>query len=126
GAAHDGSDCPEDRDLGRINELAEAEGWKRCARCRALVEHGDACQHMTCRCGHEFCYVCARAWRTCTCTMTQLVALKAEAAARRREREAREALEENELQEALRQIENLELAEALAAVERGLERERKE
>lgn len=126
GAEHGGTDCPEDREVGRTNALAEAEGWKRCARCRALVEHGEACQHMTCRCGYEFCYVCARVWRTCGCTMEQLVAVKAEAARRRSEREAREAEEESELQEALRQIEGLELKDALAAVERSLEAERKE
>lgn len=126
GAAHEGSDCPEDRDVGRTNALAEAEGWKRCARCRALVEHGEACQHMTCRCGYEFCYVCTRVWRTCGCTMQQLAAVKAEAARRRSEREAREAEDETALQEALRQIESLELKEALAAVERSLETERKE
>lgn len=126
GAAHGGTDCPEDREVGRTNALAEAEGWKRCARCRALVEHGEACQHMTCRCGYEFCYVCARVWRTCGCTMQQLVAVKAEAARRRSEREAREAEEETALQEALRQIESLELKEALAAVERSLEVEGKE
>lgn len=126
GAAHAGSDCPEDRDVGRTNELAEAEGWKRCARCRALVEHGEACQHMTCRCGYEFCYVCTRVWRTCGCTMQQLTVVKAEAAARRREREEREAREETELQEALRKIEDLEVQEALEAIERSLERERTE
>ena len=126
GAAHEGSDCPEDREVGRTNALAEAEGWKRCARCHALVEHGEACQHMTCRCGYEFCYVCTRVWRTCGCTMQQLAAVKEEAARRRSEREAREAEEETALQEALRQIESLELKEALAAVELSLETERKE
>ncbi|SPN97791.1 uncharacterized protein DNG_01303 [Cephalotrichum gorgonifer] len=126
GAAHDGSDCPDDPDLNRTNELAEAEGWKRCARCRALVEHGEACQHMTCRCGYEFCYVCVRQWRTCSCTMAQLAAVKAEAVRRRTERVAREAAEETELQEALRRIENLEIQEALAAVERSLEVERRD
>lgn len=126
GAAHGETDCPEDREVGRTNALAEAEGWKRCARCRALVEHGEACQHMTCRCGYQFCYVCTRVWRTCECTMGQLVAVKAEAARRRSAREAREAGEEAALQEALRQIESLELKEALAAVERSLEVERKE
>lgn len=126
GAAHEGSDCPEDRDLNYTNELAEAEGWKRCGRCRALVEHGDACQHMTCRCGYEFCYVCTRVWRSCGCTMDELMAVKAEATRRRREREEREEREREEIQEALVQIENLEIQQALQAVERSLERERKE
>ncbi|PKS07896.1 hypothetical protein jhhlp_006504 [Lomentospora prolificans] len=126
GPAHAGADCPQDWDLQRTNELAEEEGWKRCAQCHALVEHREACQHMTCRCGYQFCYVCVRQWRTCSCTVQQLNALKAEAARRREERLAREAEEQTELQDALRQIEQLELEEALEAIQQSMERERQE
>ncbi|KAF2878575.1 hypothetical protein BDV95DRAFT_480417, partial [Massariosphaeria phaeospora] len=32
---------------------------KRCPRCRAWLEHGEACNHMTCaQCSHQFCFVC--------------------------------------------------------------------
>lgn len=114
-AGHGGADCPRDRDLARTNELAEEEGWKRCHGCRAYVEHRDACQHMTCRCGAEFCYVCGAPWRTCACTMEQLGRAKAEAAARRRERLDREAREEAAAAEAIRLVAEFEREEALKA-----------
>lgn len=126
GPAHAGADCPQDWDLQRTNELAQEEGWKRCGRCRALVEHRSACQHMTCRCGYHFCYVCTREWRTCSCTMAQLTALKEAAAQRRQERLEREAIDETELQAALRQVEQLELEEALEAIEQIMTQEREE
>lgn len=112
---HGGDNCPRDRDMLRTDELAEEEGWKRCYGCHAYVEHSDACQHMTCRCGAEFCYVCGARWRTCGCTMEQLAAVKRRAVTRRQEREDREAQEEAELQEALRLIEEFEREEALKA-----------
>ncbi|KAH7035278.1 uncharacterized protein B0I36DRAFT_318018 [Microdochium trichocladiopsis] len=113
GAEHGREACPQDRDLAQTNELAEEEGWKRCYGCNAFVEHREACQHMTCRCGAEFCYVCSARWRTCHCTMEQLAAVKAEADRRRMQREVREAEKEAELQEILRQIEEYEREIAL-------------
>ncbi|KAI1485045.1 hypothetical protein F5X96DRAFT_683138 [Biscogniauxia mediterranea] len=115
GRAHAGSACPQDRDLARTQELADEEGWKRCPGCRAFVEHREACQHMTCRCGAEFCYVCGERWRTCACTMEQLHAVKHGAEARREARRDREVLEEAEIQEALRLVEEFEREEALKA-----------
>ncbi|KAI0385932.1 hypothetical protein F5Y04DRAFT_276454 [Hypomontagnella monticulosa] len=115
GPQHEGDNCPRDRDLLRTDELAEEEGWKRCYGCHAYVEHSEACQHMTCRCGAEFCYVCGARWRTCGCTMEQLAAVKQRAETRRQERRDREIQEETELQEALRLIEEFEREEALKA-----------
>lgn len=94
------------------NLLAEEEGWKRCSQCRALVEHREACQHMTCRCGYQFCYVCCRRWCTCSCTMAQLSELKAAAEVRRSERHRREQQESEELRQILAQIEEFERREA--------------
>ncbi|KAK1490859.1 IBR domain-containing protein [Colletotrichum tamarilloi] len=120
------ADCPLDRDLALTNALAAEEGWQHCGRCQALVEHREACQHMTCRCGYQFCYVCGLRWRTCTCTMNQLELIKNGAAARRRERLRREAEAEEELRDALRQIEEFEREEALKAELLRLEMERLE
>jgi hypothetical protein len=127
GAQHDRDECPQDRDMTLTNELAEEEGWKRCFNCHALVEHREACQHMTCRCGTEFCYVCCARWRTCACTMEQLEAIKQEANTRRDERAQREADDAAELREILREIEKFEKNEAILREEtEKLEEERRQ
>ncbi|OIW34718.1 hypothetical protein CONLIGDRAFT_675680 [Coniochaeta ligniaria NRRL 30616] len=114
GPAHppgDGEACPQDRDTQLADRLAEEEGWRRCARCSVLVEHKEACQHMTCRCGAEFCYVCGARWRTCACTMEQLAEIKQRAAKRREERTVEEEIEAREMAEALRLVEEFEREE---------------
>ncbi|KAK5630066.1 hypothetical protein RRF57_005781 [Xylaria bambusicola] len=126
---HAGDSCPQDEDIIRTNELAEAAGWKRCNRCQAFVEHSEGCQHMTCRCGAEFCYVCGAPWQTCGCTMTHLANFKRQAEARRQERLDREAREAAEIQEALRLVREFELeeernAQLLREKERRLAEER--
>ncbi|KAI0468723.1 hypothetical protein F4859DRAFT_200445 [Xylaria cf. heliscus] len=114
-ARHEGDVCPQDRDMQRTEALAEEEGWKRCHGCGAYVEHREACQHMSCLCGAEFCYVCGARWLTCRCNMAQLTLLKEAAATRRQERMAREAAEEAEIQEAILLIAEFEREEALKA-----------
>lgn len=131
GPAHGNDDCPHDRDLTLTNLMAEEEGWKRCYNCNALVEHGDACQHMTCRCGTQFCYVCGLRWRTCSCTMQQLADIKATAALRRAARVLREQEEAEELRQLLAQIEEFEReeerkAELLRQEQVRLEEERRQ
>jgi hypothetical protein len=33
-----------------------------------MIELTHGCNHMTCLCGHEFCYICGRApWKSCQC-----------------------------------------------------------
>ncbi|KAB5551397.1 hypothetical protein GE09DRAFT_1288029 [Coniochaeta sp. 2T2.1] len=104
--------CPQDRDTLLADRLAEEEGWRRCNRCHVLVEHKEACQHMTCRCGAEFCYVCGLTWRSCACTLEQLNEIKERAARRRAERTAEEEAEARELAAALRLVEEFEREEA--------------
>lgn len=112
GATHPADEaCPQDRDQQMTDRLAEEEGWLRCTKCAVLVEHREACQHMTCRCGNEFCYVCGLRWRTCSCTMEQLDEIKARAAKRREERTAEEDAEAKEITEALRLVAQLEAEE---------------
>jgi DNA repair exonuclease SbcCD ATPase subunit len=110
--------CTQDPALLLTNRLAEEQGWKTCAQCNAIVEHKEACRHMTCRCGYQFCYVCGAKWCTCHCTGDMLSKVKVDAEARRREREeqeAKEAAEAEELREILAQIEEFEREEALKA-----------
>ncbi|BGO90049.1 hypothetical protein JCM10020v2_001684 [Rhodotorula toruloides] len=40
---------------------------KRCPRCRRMIDLATGCWHVTCRCRHEFCFLCLAQWKTCTC-----------------------------------------------------------
>ncbi|KAL4950633.1 hypothetical protein BDW69DRAFT_197103 [Aspergillus filifer] len=64
--AHTG-DCPNDTAMQQLLETAQQKGWQRCYSCWRLVELEHGCNHMTCRCGAEFCYNCGERWRTCEC-----------------------------------------------------------
>ena len=126
GPLHGDDDCPQDYEMTLTNILAEQEGWKRCFNCHAMVEHREACEHMTCRCGSEFCYVCGLRWKTCRCTADQLNELKEAAAGRREQRRLKEELEAEELRAILVQIEEFEREEAARAERERLEQERLE
>ncbi|KAL4800907.1 hypothetical protein BDV19DRAFT_396342 [Aspergillus venezuelensis] len=66
GRAHTGN-CPNDTDLQQLLATAQENGWQRCYSCWRVVELQHGCNHMTCRCGAEFCYNCGERWRTCAC-----------------------------------------------------------
>ncbi|ROW11885.1 hypothetical protein VPNG_04987 [Cytospora leucostoma] len=68
-AAHQGLDCPDDEAGEQLLALARQEGWKQCFSCHSMVALNDGCNHMTCRCGAQFCYGCGARWnpRACTC-----------------------------------------------------------
>ncbi|KAI0133238.1 hypothetical protein F4776DRAFT_655127 [Hypoxylon sp. NC0597] len=66
GASHN-NDCPNDEQLQQVLQLAQEQHWQRCQNCWALVELNFGCNHMTCRCGHDFCYICGARWKTCIC-----------------------------------------------------------
>ncbi|CAI7657406.1 unnamed protein product [Penicillium glandicola] len=58
-------ECNDDR--AEVLELARAEGWQRCSNCSHLIELRSGCNHITCRCRYEFCYVCTTPWKKCEC-----------------------------------------------------------
>ncbi|KAG8420645.1 hypothetical protein J3459_010861 [Metarhizium acridum] len=66
GPAHE-SDCPPDVATLHVLRMANDRGWQRCSSCRILVELSTGCNHITCRCGAQFCYVCGERWKTCAC-----------------------------------------------------------
>ncbi|KAI2463784.1 hypothetical protein F4781DRAFT_106431 [Annulohypoxylon bovei var. microspora] len=66
GVSHNG-ECPNDEQLQQVVQLAQNELWQRCQNCSAMVELDTGCNHMTCRCKYEFCYVCGSRWKTCDC-----------------------------------------------------------
>ncbi|KAI0361831.1 hypothetical protein OH77DRAFT_466696 [Trametes cingulata] len=67
GAAHSRNVRCTSTEDAEVLALAEQEGWKQCPRCGHLVELAFGCYHMTCRCRHEFCYLCTAPWKTCNC-----------------------------------------------------------
>ncbi|KAH9897246.1 hypothetical protein F4778DRAFT_250522 [Xylariomycetidae sp. FL2044] len=64
---HDSRKCPTDEATKQILQQAKEEGWQRCFNCRAMVELKEGCNHMTCRCGSEFCMICGLKWKGCEC-----------------------------------------------------------
>ncbi|CAD8087024.1 unnamed protein product [Paramecium primaurelia] len=41
--------------------------YKQCPKCKFWVEKSEGCNHMTCRCKFEFCYVCGGVYQKCAC-----------------------------------------------------------
>ncbi|KAH9097801.1 hypothetical protein Ae201684P_001276 [Aphanomyces euteiches] len=50
-----------------LGETAQLHGWKACPACTIFVEKVSGCNHMSCRCGQEFCYNCGQARTQCRC-----------------------------------------------------------
>ncbi|KAK4508696.1 hypothetical protein PRZ48_002435 [Zasmidium cellare] len=65
-AAHTGH-CPVDKGLEEVIEAGREEGWQRCQRCKRMIELTIGCNHITCVCRAEFCYVCGAKWKSCRC-----------------------------------------------------------
>ncbi|KAH6605967.1 hypothetical protein Trco_005120 [Trichoderma cornu-damae] len=68
GASHEG-DCPRDTATANFLRVAGDNGWKRCYKCRRMVELTHGCNHIYCHCKAEFCYVCGKRWKTCGCDL---------------------------------------------------------
>lgn len=73
GGAHEPASCVHARAWGALTRAAaeDAAGFshewvaqhtKLCPQCRNPIEKNSGCNHMTCRCGHEFCWVCIKPW----------------------------------------------------------------
>ncbi|KAI0416890.1 hypothetical protein F5X98DRAFT_170293 [Xylaria grammica] len=64
---HKSRQCPTDADTAQFLKVAKEAGWKRCFNCQAMVELKEGCNHMTCRCGAQFCMLCGSKWKACEC-----------------------------------------------------------
>lgn len=107
-----GVDCPEDFGLEATLEEAERQGWRRCYKCRALVELTVGCRHITCKCRAQFCYTCGARWRTCSCSEVDQERRQREVAERRVVRNERSREEEEDVARAIAAIEEMERREA--------------
>ncbi|KAI0486635.1 hypothetical protein F4859DRAFT_308544 [Xylaria cf. heliscus] len=57
--------CPQDVGMQEVVSFAARNGWKPCPNCNNMVERRSGCDHMTCRCGGQFCYICGGVWGAC-------------------------------------------------------------
>ncbi|KAH9888664.1 hypothetical protein F4778DRAFT_403091 [Xylariomycetidae sp. FL2044] len=111
-----GQDCPDDWELEAVLEMGEKSGWRRCYKCRTLVELTQGCTHMTCRCRAQFCYICGAVWDPVV-GCPNFCNGEEEMERRRQEEEARAAAQEAE-EMARKDAEAKEAAERLDAQER--------
>ena len=121
-AAHAfGQDCPADWELDAVLQMGEKSGWRRCYKCRNLVELTQGCSHITCRCKAQFCYICGAVWDP-TVGCPNYCNGEEELERRRAEEEARIAEEAAE-KAAKEAAEELATAERLEAEKRTAESE---
>jgi len=112
-----GQDCPADWELDAVLKMGEKSGWRRCYKCRTLVELNQGCTHMTCRCKAQFCYICGAVWDL-TIGCPNFCNGEEEMERRRLEEEARIAEQEAE-KAAQEEAAALEAAEAVEAEKRS-------
>ncbi|KAK1215573.1 hypothetical protein PQX77_021817 [Marasmius sp. AFHP31] len=65
-ASHLG-ECTDNEAFRQLQALAREEGWQTCPGCRRIINLHHGCFHMTCKCGTQFCYLCAAPWKSCRC-----------------------------------------------------------
>ncbi|KAL5398791.1 hypothetical protein PMIN06_008422 [Paraphaeosphaeria minitans] len=46
----------------KFKETVAKRGFKECFFCGATIELAEACNHITCGCGNNFCYICGKEW----------------------------------------------------------------
>ena len=69
GVLHSGADdCQEAKLELSLAALADEQGWQRCLQCQRMVSKSGGCNHMTCTCGFQFCYLCGVEWKSCGCS----------------------------------------------------------
>ncbi|PQE06835.1 IBR domain-containing protein [Rutstroemia sp. NJR-2017a WRK4] len=119
-AAHPvGQDCPADWELDAVLKMAKSAGWRRCYKCRTLVELAQGCSHITCRCKAQFCYICGAVWDPVVgcpnyCNGDEVLE-------RRRLEEEQRIAEEEKVKKAREAVEKAEADERIAAETRTQE-----
>ncbi|KAH8730468.1 hypothetical protein GQ44DRAFT_700366 [Phaeosphaeriaceae sp. PMI808] len=54
--------CKKNECEEKFQQIVDEKGYQTCKICGATVELSEACNHITCSCGHSFCYVCGKDW----------------------------------------------------------------
>ena len=54
----EGEGCVAMHDSRLLGMVSTRKDWVRCPKCQYVLERTKGCDHMTCRCGAEFCFVC--------------------------------------------------------------------
>jgi hypothetical protein len=68
GPAHGTDLCPlPDQNEQDVLSLSHNNKWQRCTRCGQMCEKAGGCSQMTCLCGYNFCYYCAKHSLSCVC-----------------------------------------------------------
>ena len=71
---HEGLTCDQYENImkkegkGFINIMLK-DHIKICGKCGAWIEKMKGCNHITCKCSNEFCYLCGLKWKTCKCQL---------------------------------------------------------
>ncbi|RKK92936.1 hypothetical protein BFJ71_g9928 [Fusarium oxysporum] len=64
---HPGQPCREGAAEEDVWATMDENRTVNCPGCGRMIELAEACNHMTCPCGQEFCFICGRVWHTCNC-----------------------------------------------------------
>lgn len=58
-----------DKAAAGANDQWKKQNSKKCPQCKVDIQKNEGCNHMTCKCRHEFCWECLRRWKTCNCAL---------------------------------------------------------
>jgi hypothetical protein len=58
-----------DKAAAGANDQWKKQNSKKCPQCKVDIQKNEGCNHMTCKCRHEFCWQCSRRWKTCNCAL---------------------------------------------------------
>ena len=59
GEGKDGEECTAIHEKEMLGMVNKNDNMVRCPKCQHIVSRIDGCDHMTCRCGAEFCFQCS-------------------------------------------------------------------
>ncbi|KAK1855723.1 IBR domain-containing protein [Colletotrichum chrysophilum] len=62
-AIHPGRPCREEEEDEMLMDIMDRDNLASCPTCRRIVELWDGCNHITCECGHQWCFLCGGDWR---------------------------------------------------------------